>query len=37
MLLVINATSMTELSRAPLPHHLPFVFHGAFYPAASLV
>lgn len=30
-LLVLDAASFRELARAPLPHRLPFAFHGAFY------
>lgn len=30
-LLVLDAESMTELARAPLPHRLPYGFHGQFY------
>mgnify|MGYP006279056033 CR=1 FL=1 len=30
-LLVLDATTMTELARAPLPHRLPYGFHGQFY------
>jgi carotenoid cleavage dioxygenase-like enzyme len=30
-LLVLDAETMTELARAPLPHRLPYGFHGQFY------
>jgi carotenoid cleavage dioxygenase-like enzyme len=30
-LLVLDASSFRELARAPLPHRLPFAFHGEFY------
>ncbi|MBX0302219.1 carotenoid oxygenase family protein [Haloarcula salinisoli] len=30
-LLVLDATTMDELVRAPLPHRLPYGFHGQFY------
>jgi beta,beta-carotene 9',10'-dioxygenase len=29
-LLVLDATSLEELARAEVPHHIPFGFHGAF-------
>jgi carotenoid cleavage dioxygenase-like enzyme len=32
-LVVLNAATMTELARAPLPHRLPYGFHGQFYDA----
>lgn len=31
--LVLDATDLTELARAPLPHALPLDFHGQFLPA----
>src|SRR5690606_14063971 len=31
-LLVLDAHNFTELARAVLPHHLPFGFHGNFFP-----
>jgi carotenoid cleavage dioxygenase-like enzyme len=31
-LLVLEAQSYTELARAMVPHHVPFGFHGNFYP-----
>ena len=31
--LVLDARTMTRLARAPLPHALPFDFHGQFVPA----
>jgi beta,beta-carotene 9',10'-dioxygenase len=33
-LLVLDATNLTELARAEVPHHIPFSFHGRF--AASV-
>jgi len=33
-LLVLDATTLTELARAEVPHHIPFSFHGRF--AASV-
>ncbi len=30
-LLVLDASSLTELARAEVPHHIPFGFHGQFY------
>jgi carotenoid cleavage dioxygenase-like enzyme len=32
MLLVFDAETLTELARAPLPHAVPFGFHGRFFP-----
>ena len=32
-LLVLDAGTMTERARAPLPHRLPYGFHGQFYAA----
>jgi beta-carotene 15,15'-monooxygenase len=32
VLVVIDATTMSELARAPLPHALPFGFHGRWFP-----
>ncbi|NDJ35584.1 MAG: carotenoid oxygenase family protein [Chloroflexi bacterium] len=29
-LLVLNAQTFTELARVPVPHHIPFGFHGQF-------
>lgn len=34
-LLVLDASSFRELARAPLPHRLPFAFHGEFYGPTS--
>lgn len=34
-LLVLNASTFAELARVPLPHHIPFGFHGNFYQAAD--
>ncbi|MFB6118773.1 carotenoid oxygenase family protein [Halosegnis sp.] len=31
LLVVLDAAEMTELARAPLPHRLPYGFHGQFY------
>jgi beta,beta-carotene 9',10'-dioxygenase len=31
-LLVLNAADLTELARVNVPHHIPFGFHGDFYP-----
>ena len=40
LVVVVVLISLTpfaqEISRAPLPHHLPFNFHGNFYPASTL-
>ena len=30
MLIVLDAADLRELARAPLPHHIPFGFHGQF-------
>ena len=32
MILVFDAETLTELARAPLPHAVPFGFHGRFFP-----
>ena len=32
MLLVFDAETLTEIARAPLPHAVPFGFHGRFFP-----
>jgi beta-carotene 15,15'-monooxygenase len=32
VLVVVDATTMTMLARAPLPHALPFGFHGRWFP-----
>jgi beta,beta-carotene 9',10'-dioxygenase len=29
---VLDGESMTERARAPLPHAVPFDFHGRFFP-----
>jgi carotenoid cleavage dioxygenase-like enzyme len=34
MLLVFDAETLTEVARAPLPHAVPFGFHGRFFPEA---
>lgn len=31
VLLVLDAETLTELARAPVPHHNPFGFHGRFF------
>jgi len=33
VLVVLDAATMAELARAPLPHRLPYGFHGQFYDA----
>lgn len=33
-LLVLDATDLSEIARAGVPHHIPFGFHGAFFPDA---
>ncbi|MFB6301904.1 MAG: carotenoid oxygenase family protein [Haloferacaceae archaeon] len=35
VLVVLDAESMAELARAPLPHRLPYGFHGQFYAATD--
>lgn len=30
-LLVLDASSFTEMARAEVPHHIPFGFHGQFF------
>ncbi|MFB6298413.1 MAG: carotenoid oxygenase family protein [Salinirussus sp.] len=35
VLAVLDAAEMTELARAPLPHRLPYAFHGQFFPAGD--
>ncbi|MFC6756252.1 MULTISPECIES: carotenoid oxygenase family protein [Haloarcula] len=37
VLLVLDATTMDERARAPLPHRLPYGFHGQFYAADNPV
>jgi len=32
MLLVFDAETLTERARAPLPHAVPFGFHGRYFP-----
>jgi carotenoid cleavage dioxygenase-like enzyme len=32
--LVLDAHSLAEIARAECPHHIPFSFHGNFFPAA---
>jgi carotenoid cleavage dioxygenase-like enzyme len=36
VLLVFDAETLTEQARAPLPHAVPFGFHGRFFPEAAL-
>jgi carotenoid cleavage dioxygenase-like enzyme len=31
VLLCLDAATLTELARAPLPHRVPYGFHGQFY------
>jgi len=31
-LLVLHATDLSEIARARVPHHIPFGFHGSYYP-----
>jgi carotenoid cleavage dioxygenase-like enzyme len=31
-LLILDAETLELRARAPLPHHLPFGFHGRFFP-----
>lgn len=33
-LLALNATDLTEIARARVPHHIPFGFHGGYFPLA---
>lgn len=33
-LLILDAHTFTELARTPTPHHIPFSFHGDFFPEA---
>ena len=35
MLLVFDAETLTELARAPLPHAVPFGFHGRYFPESG--
>jgi carotenoid cleavage dioxygenase-like enzyme len=37
ILVVLDAETMAELARAPLPHRLPYGFHGQFYDAGDPV
>jgi beta,beta-carotene 9',10'-dioxygenase len=32
-LLVLDATTLAEIARADCPHHIPFSFHGNYFPA----
>ncbi|MFT4958897.1 MAG: beta,beta-carotene 9',10'-dioxygenase, partial [Halobacteriales archaeon] len=32
VLLVLDATTLEERARALLPHHVPFGFHGRYFP-----
>jgi beta,beta-carotene 9',10'-dioxygenase len=31
-LLVLDATDLSEIARARVPHHIPFGFHGGYFP-----
>jgi len=33
-LLILNASTFTEVARAEAPHHIPFGFHGNYLAAA---
>ena len=33
-LLVLDAESLGEIARAECPHHIPFGFHGNYFPAS---
>jgi beta,beta-carotene 9',10'-dioxygenase len=33
--LVLDASSLAERARAEVPHHIPFGFHGNFFPRAA--
>jgi carotenoid cleavage dioxygenase-like enzyme len=35
-LLVLNASDLSEVARAEVPHHIPFGFHGNYFSAATL-
>ena len=32
-LLVLDAHSLAEIARAECPHHIPFSFHGNYFPS----
>ena len=32
-LLVLDAMSLAEIAKAECPHHIPFGFHGNYFPA----
>jgi beta,beta-carotene 9',10'-dioxygenase len=34
-LLALDATDLAEIARAPVPHHIPFGFHGGYFPEAG--
>jgi carotenoid cleavage dioxygenase-like enzyme len=36
-LLALDARSFDELARAEVPHHVPFGFHGDFYPSPGVM
>jgi carotenoid cleavage dioxygenase-like enzyme len=36
-LLVLDATDLTEVGRAQVPHHIPFGFHGDYFPEPATV
>ena len=31
-LLALDATNLSEIGRARVPHHVPFGFHGGYFP-----
>jgi carotenoid cleavage dioxygenase-like enzyme len=34
-LLALDATNLSEIGRARVPHHVPFGFHGSYFPEPS--
>lgn len=34
-LLALDVTDLAEIARAPVPHHIPFGFHGGYFPEVS--
>jgi carotenoid cleavage dioxygenase-like enzyme len=34
-LLALDATDLTEIARARVPHHIPFGFHGSYFPGLA--
>ena len=34
-LLVLDAHSLAEIARAECPHHIPFSFHGNYFPTSA--